>query len=60
MAKRSLKAEKTYEASGKRPGIQFSVRLSEAEAKLLDKARGEQARAAWVTDLIKAKIGSNR
>jgi len=60
MPKRSTKAEQTYEASGKRPGVQVTIRLSEGELSALDAKRGASARAAWIKALIKRELGSNR
>lgn len=57
---RSLKAEAAYEARGQRPGVQFSIRLSDEEAAAVDDKRGKQARAAWVKDLIRKELRLNR
>jgi len=59
MAKRSLKAEKDYEAKKARPGVQFSVRVPDSTAALMDSARGETARAAWVKNLIDRELRRN-
>lgn len=60
MPKRSLDAERRYEAGGKRPGVQMSIRLSEGEVSALDAKRGDTPRAAWIKALIKRELGSNK
>lgn len=59
MTKRSKAAEERYEKAGNRPGVQFSIRLTEGEARLVDAKRGDDPRAAWVKALIRREIGSN-
>lgn len=59
MSKRSVKAEATYEASGKRPGKPVSTRISDAQMERLDLVRGDESRAAFVQRTLLAAIGWN-
>ena len=53
---RSKTAEAKYEAAGRRPGVQITIRLSERELAQIDKERGDAPRAAFV----KAKLFERR
>lgn len=55
-------ASERYEASGQRPGTPIGTRLSEADMRAVDRARGagtrrEISRSAWLLNTIRAAIG---
>jgi hypothetical protein len=59
MAKRSIKAEQAYAAAKKRPGVQISVRWTDAEIARIDELRGDTARAEFIKEIVRPKLGTN-
>lgn len=53
-----IEAERAYEA--KRPGGQIAVKFTDAELKIVDAARGDMTRAAWLKSLAKKALKLNR
>jgi hypothetical protein len=60
MPKRSIDAERRYEAAGKRPGVQIALRLSDSLIAKIDRARGKKPRATWIKELIEAALPRRR
>lgn len=58
-----LTASERYERAAKRPGTPIGTRLSDAEVRAVDKARGkgtrnEKSRSAWLYALIQSAISA--
>jgi len=56
---RSIKAEQAYEAAKRRPGVQMSIRWSDAEIAEIDALRGDTPRAEFVKSFVQPALRIN-